>query len=161
MKFFQRGKSMRINRLVPIIVLLSVLSGCGTTQDVLLVKSTGAKVISTVKQRPENGNSEAMDKNLALALAKESVVVNGQVAAYAQKAEGVDAIVSYVDNWQWDLAMYMRSLSIRFYDAESGDLIIVGNWADSRVHGFRDSGLVAEELIKEMMVKLRTAVSNR
>ena len=98
-----------------------------------------------------------MTSHLEEALRKEGVTLKGQVASGVQKAKDVGAVVSYVDVWRWDLVMYLQKLSIRLYDAESGDLLATGNWSDSPLHGFRDAKLVVEGVVKEMLTKLRTA----
>ena len=132
-------------------------TGCSTTQDIVLVKASGAKNVTTAVRMPEDGNSPEMTAHLDSALAKEGVAVRGQVIAGTQKSKDVDAVVSYVDVWRWDIIMYLQKLSVRIYDAESGDLLITGNWSDSPLHGFRDAKLVVEGLVKDMLVKLRTA----
>ena len=53
--------------------------------------------------------------------------------------------------------MYLQKLSVRMYDAESGDLLITGNWGDSPLLGFRDAKLVVENVVNDMLAKLRTA----
>jgi len=34
--------------------------------------------------------------------------------------------------------MYLKALSIHLYDARSGDLLAIGEWKDSTLHGFRE-----------------------
>lgn len=143
---------------IAVIALTAALCGCSTTQDIVLVKASGAKRVATVVQMPEDGNSPEMTMHLTAALANEGVTVKGQAAPGVQKAKDVDAVVSYIDFWRWDLAMYLHKLSIRIYDAESGDLLVMGNWSDSPLHGFRNAKLVVEGMVKDMMAKLRGAV---
>ena len=52
--------------------------------------------------------------------------------------------------------MYLRSLSVRMYDAETGDLLVLGEWKNSAFHGFQDSKIVMQGLVSEMLTKLRT-----
>jgi hypothetical protein len=148
---------MTIIRLILLAASLALFAGCSTTQDVVLVKASGAKKVSTVAQMPESGNSSQMDQNLRAALEKEGIAVKGSVPAGSQKSQDVDAVVSYVDVWRWDLAMYLRSLSVRLYDADTGDLLVMGNWSDSPMHGFRDAQVVVEGVVREMLAKLRLA----
>lgn len=144
--------------LLPLFIVLATLgTGCSTTQEVVLIKASGAKNITTAVRMPEEGNSPQMTAHLEGALEQERVSVKGQVPAGVQKSKDVDAVVSYVDVWRWDLVMYLQKLSVRIYDAESGDLLVTGNWSDSPLHGFRDAKLVVEGVVKEMLTKLRTA----
>jgi hypothetical protein len=144
--------------LLPLFIVFATLgAGCSTTQEVVLIKASGAKNITTAVRMPEEGNSPQMTAHLEGALGQEGVSVKGQVPAGVQKAKDVDAVVSYVDVWRWDLVMYLQKLSVRIYDAESGDLLVTGNWSDSPLHGFRDAKLVVEGVVKEMLTKLRTA----
>lgn len=132
-------------------------AGCSTTQDIVLVKASGAKNITSAVRMPEPGNSPEMTAHLESALGREGVAVKGQIAPGVQKAKEVDAVVSYVDVWRWDLVRYLQKLSVRVYDAESGDLLITGDWSDSPLHGFRDAKLVVEGVVKEVLARLRAA----
>jgi uncharacterized lipoprotein YmbA len=133
------------------------LGGCSTTQNVTLTKMQYAKQIKSVAQVPEAGNSPEMDKHLESAVLAEKVAIKPPLPAGARKTSDADAIISYIDVWRWDLVMYLQSISIRLHDAESGDLLVSGEWRDSPLHGFRDAKLVVEGLTKEMFAKLRAA----
>ncbi|OYV01982.1 MAG: hypothetical protein CFE45_02435 [Burkholderiales bacterium PBB5] len=109
---------------------VSALTACSTTQQVTLAKTTLARPLQSVAQVAAAGNSEP---------------------------KGVDALVSYVDVWRWDLVMYLKNLTIRITDAETGDLIAMGQWSDSALHGFRDAKLVTEGLLGEVLAKVRGA----
>lgn len=153
----QLKKYMRFTLLSLILAVSALGTGCTTTQDIVLVKASAAKIITTAVRMPEDGNSPEMTSYFESALQKQGVVIRGQVAPGVQKAKDVDAVISYVDVWRWDLVMYLQKLSVRMYDAESGDLLITGNWSDSPLHGFRDAKLVVETVVNDMLVKLRTA----
>lgn len=115
-----------------------------------------SRAVLAVSQAPEEGNSADMDGNLSAALLKEGLSVKPPISAGARSAVGVDAVVSYGDVWRWDLVMYLRSLSVRMYDAETGDLLVLGEWKNSAFHGFQDSKIVMQGLVSEMLTKLRT-----
>lgn len=53
--------------------------------------------------------------------------------------------------------MYLRALSVRLYDAQSGDLLVTGEWHDSAMHGFRDAKVVMQGLVSSMLATLRAA----
>lgn len=140
------------------LLISTFLVGCSTTQDVVLVKPSAAKAISSVTQMPEKGNSPEMDANLRLAIEKEGIQFLGIGAQNAQTSANSNAVISYVDVWKWDLMMYLNSISIRLFDGSSGDLLVTGEWRDSDLHGFRDAKLVVENVVHEMLQKIRSAV---
>jgi len=149
--------AIRLARTAVLALCVAVLAACSTTQDVMLVKGSGAKKVGSVVQKPEEGNSSAMDLYVREALEKRGVSIKGAVPAGVQKTKDADAVIGYIDVWRWDLVMYLQRLSVRLYDAETGDLVVVGNWADSPMHGFRDARLVVDGLVQEMLDKVKSA----
>lgn len=144
-------------------ILLSLLvstsflvAGCSTSQQVTLAR-TNPGSITSVAQVPQDGNSPEMDGHLVAALQMNGLATKSPLPAGTRTAPDVDAIVSYGDVWRWDLAMYLRSLSVRLYDAKNGDLLAIGEWKDSTLHGFRDAKLTMEGLVTEMVTKVRAA----
>ncbi|MGE3482963.1 MAG: hypothetical protein AB7K73_16415 [Gammaproteobacteria bacterium] len=135
-----------------------MLVGCSTTQDVTLAKAGLIKPIVSVAQVAEDGNSPQMDSNLLSALQMQKLTVRASFPKGTRTAEGVDALVSYVDVWRWDLAMYMKNLTVKLHDAQSGDLLAIAHWADSPLHGFRDAKAAMETLVAEMFAKLKASM---
>lgn len=134
-----------------------LLFGCATKKDVMLAKATPTHQVRTISQAPQDGNSSDMNTNLQSALSKEGLTIKTLLPAGTRKSAEADAIVSYSDVWRWDLVMYLKSVSIQLFDAQSGDLLISGNWSDSALHGFHDSKEVVQNLVSEMFDKLRNA----
>ena len=139
------------------VIAVALLSGCSTTQDVHLAKAEPTKKLVTIVQVLDADNSSQMNGNLEAALRKEGFALKSPLPAGTRKSAEADALISYVDVWRWDIVMYLRSLSVRLYDAQSGDLLVSGEWKDSALHGFRDAKLVMEGLVSEVLTKLRTA----
>ena len=55
------------------------------------------------------------------------------------KPADADFYVEVIDRWQWDVAMFLASLDIRFVDNATGDLIATGNFRQSTFfHTFPD-----------------------
>ena len=132
------------------------LSACATHQDVLLAKSAPPPVVS-IAQVSSDGNSEAMDGALRNALVQNGFTVRAPLPVGTRQSSEVDGIVSYVDVWRWDIAMYLHSVAIKIFDARTGDLLVAGDWKNSAFHGFQDENRVISELVAEMTAKLRTA----
>jgi hypothetical protein len=137
------------------LAILVVLAGCATTQKVNVSKIEPVTSIKTVAQAPDAGNSADMDAVLTAALQTQGLTVKPALRAGTRKAQDVDAVVSYIDSWRWDIAMYLRKIDIQMFDARSGDLLVSGEWQDSPMHGFHDPLAVVQGLLAEMMARLR------
>jgi hypothetical protein len=135
----------------------ALLSGCSTTQEIVLAKANPVKRVAVVAQSLEEDNSPQMNGNLEAALQKDGITLKTTLPAGTRKSADVDAIVSYTDVWRWDLVMYLKTLNVRLYDAETGDLLVTGQWNDSVMHGFRDAKVVMAGVVGEMLAKLRAA----
>ncbi len=63
--------------------------------------------------------------------------------------EDINTLVTYKDNWQWDMTNYMIRISIQFRDAKSKALIVSGE-------SYRTSLVRAtpEEMIKETLQEI-------
>lgn len=155
------SRAFRVLRRLGALCALTIACGCATRQEVVLVKPSGLRPVSAVAQMPADGNSPEMDVFLKSAIEKQGVALKAITAPGEQKASGVDAVISYVDVWRWDLAMYLQSVVVRLFDAETGDLIVTGTWTDSPFHGFRDARLVMEGLVRDMLERLRTSLKTR
>ncbi len=133
-----------------------LLGGCATNQQVLLAKQNPPPVV-TVAQRPDAGNSPEMDAFLRSALIQEGYTVRAPLPEGTRKSDEVDAIISYVDVWRWDIVMYLQSIAIKMFDARTGDLLVTGDWRNSAMHGFHGDKEIVAELISEMTGKLKSA----
>jgi hypothetical protein len=137
--------------------MVAVLAtGCSTTQEVTLTKSSFSKQIKSVVITPEENNSAEMTSNLETALLSSGVSVKPPVSVGVRKTAEADAVVSYVDVWRWDIVMYLRELSLKVYDADSGDLLALGSWKNSPLHGFQDAKVVVKGLVDEVLLKIKS-----
>jgi hypothetical protein len=117
----------RIGLLVPLVVLLALGSGCAVNRatanispDADLGKVKSFYVVKT--QADERGT----DKLIAESLQKRGY----DVAAGPQPASrpaGVDAVVTYIDRWVWDMSMYMVELTIQFRNPSNNFPLATGN----------------------------------
>lgn len=146
-------------RLLSLFMLATTVfvTGCSTTQEITLAKAEPTKKISKVIQVLEADNSAQMNVNLEAALQKQGFAIKAPLPAGMRKSVDADALISYVDVWRWDVVMYLRSLSVKLYDAQSGDLLVSGEWKDSPMHGFRDAKVVMDGLVTEVFTKLKAA----
>lgn len=142
------------------LMLLSALVGCSTTQQVVMAKYSQTKHIESIARSPGEGNSPEMDANLDAALLADGLTVKTTVLPETRKSPGVDAVISYVDTWRWDVVMYLQQISINLYDANTGDLIMTGEWHNSALHGFQDAKLIVRQVVTDMMTKLDAAANS-
>lgn len=98
-----------------------------------------------------------MNSLLETALLKEGLTVVGELPLGTRVAPNIDALVSYTDVWRWDLVMWLKQLTVQLHDAETGQLVAVGQWSDSPLKGFRDTKTVMEGLISAILAKVRGA----
>lgn len=88
------------------------------------------------------------------ALATQGVALSGQLPSGVLKTDKADAVVSYQDVWRWDITTYLQSISINFYNAQTGELMITGRWRDSFFHTWNRGESVSKDLVAEMLAKL-------
>ena len=63
--------------------------------------------------------------------------------------EDVDTLITYRDNWRWDITNYMIKINIQFKDGKSRELIVSGE--SYRTSLARKS---PEEMIKETLTEI-------
>jgi hypothetical protein len=132
-------------------------TGCSTTQTVQTTKTATVKMVRSVAQAPQAGNSPQMDGHLQTALLAQGLVVRKMPMAGTRQATDADALISYVDVWRWDIAMYMQSITLQLHDADTGELLASATWQDSFLHAFRDPGPIVTGLVDEMFARLRAS----
>lgn len=138
-----------------VLTLSLVVAGCSTTQEVTLAKATYDKPIQSIAQVLDEGNSSQMNDNLMASLQKQGVTIKATLPQGTTKSPDADALISYVDVWRWDIVMYLKTLTVKINDAATGDLLAIGRWSDSPLHGFRDAKAVMDELVTEVLSKVR------
>ena len=131
-------------------------SGCSITKEIKNGSATRLKPIQTASQIPESVNSPDMNTILQDAIRAEGVTVLPALPPGTRKQTDADVLVSYADVWKWDFVMFLQTITIRIFDAETGDLLVSGRWADAPMHRYRDAKLTVRELISEMFAKLKS-----
>lgn len=116
----------KLLRLAAILGLVAaVTSGCAVNRATGSVDpSANLSALKTmyVKQIPEEkgGTNELIAEKLRT---KGVTVTTGEAAAPSD----VDAVVTYVDKWMWDMTMYMLELTIVVRDPKSDFPLATGN----------------------------------
>lgn len=146
-----------MNKLLRTLLLVAVvmLTGCATSQTVMLANLTPPANVGSAALVPQDGNSPTMDAHVTQQLQLNGLRVQAPLPAGTRKAEDIDMLVTYGDVWRWDLVMYLKDITINFFDAKSGNLLVSGRWENSALHGFQDASGVVKGLMDEMMAKLK------
>jgi hypothetical protein len=130
-------------------------SGCGGSSAISPASANAPAQIRSAAFSPQPGNSSEVTGYVTAALAAHGVTTRPAILSAGNKSNDVDAIVSYLDVWRWDMAMYMQSIAIQLYNAKTGELLVSGSWSDSVLHSFNRGDAVARDLINQMFAKLQ------
>ncbi|MCO4093122.1 MAG: hypothetical protein HEQ34_14420 [Sphingorhabdus sp.] len=130
-------------------------SACGGSSAITPASANAPAQIRSAAFSPQPGNSPEVTGYIADALAAHGVATRPAKLSPGYKSNDVDAIVSYLDVWRWDVAMYMQSIAIRLYNAKTGELLVSGSWSDSALHSFNRVDAIARDLINQMFSKLQ------
>jgi hypothetical protein len=145
----------RTSSLLVATVLASLVTACGGTYTVSRMTSQAPDQILTAAISPQDGNSSEVTAAITSTLLDQGVAVNPPLPARTVKSSEVDAIVTYMDVWRWDLATYMQSIAIKLYSANTGELLVSGRWHDSFLHAYNRGETVAQRLIAEMIAAVQ------
>lgn len=116
----------RFLRLLAIFSAFILMTGCAVNRATASL-SPGAD-LSTVKSvyiQKEEGDDRAIDEIIKANLTKRGYIVT--TGASEKPASRVDAALTYVDKWMWDITMYMLELTITLRNPENGFPLAVGN----------------------------------
>lgn len=131
------------------------LSGCGGSSTVTRTSAKAPEQIRSAAFVRQDGNSSEVTAYIAEALATQGVATQAGTATRSFKSNDVDAIVSYLDVWHWDVVTYLKSIAISLYNAKTGELLVTGRWRDSFLHTYYRGDSVSRDLINEMFAKLQ------
>jgi uncharacterized iron-regulated membrane protein len=142
---------MRYVRVVATAGFAAICTGCGTSINVVASPNANLGAVHTAYLVVHEAPPSDMDLKVEMALKAQSVEV---VKGKADSSGGSDLLVKYDDKWNWDMAMYLRALEMQFFDGRTGEVLATSQWTDGALHGYRDSGRAAAELVAETFKKL-------
>lgn len=131
-----------------------LFAGCGGSYTVTRTAAKAPEQIRSASFSRQDGNSPEVTNYVTEALLSQGVEVRSVPANKGNKSGDVDAVVSYSDVWRWDVTMYLKSISINLYNANTGEMIVTGKWVDSFFHVWHRGEVVANELLSQMFAKL-------
>jgi hypothetical protein len=142
-------------RLLMLAALIFV-SSCSSTGPVMVSKDHDLATLRTAYV-VSSGKNLYSGTSIAEYI-KEALVEHGVTAlsgTLENKPMDVDFYVTYVDRWQWDLAMYLSSLEINFFDNKSGQLIAKGHYAGGVFHTYPKPVEKTKEIISSIYLRSR------
>jgi hypothetical protein len=138
-----------------LIVVLAALTGCATSQNVTVGQLMPQQKLSSAALVPQDGNSPEMSSQIQQQLLAYGITPKPPLPAGTRQSNDVDLIITYSDSWRWDLAMYLKSLTINIFDGPTGNLLVTGRWENSTFHGFQNSRDVIKQLLDDVYGKLK------
>jgi len=118
-----------INRIPAIVALAGIVflgSGCAVNRaTATLTPGADLTKVRTIYIEKEKGDDRAIDLILKRNLEKRGYTVTTGDAP--KPGNPVDATLSYVDRWMWDITMYMLELTVTLRDPANSFPMAVGN----------------------------------
>ncbi len=147
---------MRIASWVAAATATAWITGCATSMDVVPSGDlTGGAYRTAALVQTESSNDE-MDGYVRDALVLHGISVKSAKPAGTKKADDVDLLVSYFNEWRWDLKTYLLTLRIDLFDGPTGALLTTGTWKNSAFHGFQRGADETKALLGDMIPKIRS-----
>jgi hypothetical protein len=114
----------RIIGLLAIVVALAFTTGCAVNRATATVDpSAKLDTLKTLQVKKLEGEDGTIHKLIADRLRD-----RGYAVSTDDKAPGkVDAVVTYVDKWMWDITMYLLELTITIRDPATDYPLATGN----------------------------------
>jgi hypothetical protein len=95
------------------------------------------------------------DKRQLHSIIADKLTLMGHPSTAGEKSEmpdDVDTLVTYKDNWMWDITNYMIKLNIQFRNGKSNELIITGESYRTSLARKSPEGMI-EETLTEILKK--------
>jgi hypothetical protein len=132
----------RVIRLLLAAVAVSVFaSGCAVNRATATVDpSANLDKLRVVQVRKLEGEDGTVQKLIASNLRKRGY----EVSEDAKPPEKVDAVVTYVDKWMWDITMYLFELTVTVREPKSDFPLATGNSLHSSLTRLSPTEMVDE-----------------
>jgi len=129
------------------LVIAVLLSGCATNLTSNLAPGTNLNELGKIFVVRFEPDKRELNRIIA-----DQLTLIGYPAIAGERDEmsdDVDTLVTYTDNWQWDITNYMIKINIRFRDRKTEKIIAIGE--SYRTSLVRKS---PEEMIKETLEEI-------
>ncbi len=105
-------------------LVASMTTGCVNRATADLSPSTDLSTLKTIYVKRIPADERGINVLVADKLRSKGVTVTTGDEA---PPRNVDAVVTYIDKWMWDMTMYMIELTININDAKTDTLLATGN----------------------------------
>ena len=136
-------------------IAFAMLSGCATSTSVLTSVAPRPPSIQTAAFVPDHGNTPEMDENLKQQMAAQGIRITTLLPVGTKSTKLADLMVSYMDEWHWDVVNYISMLTVNLYDGETGAMLVSGRWKEADLHTFHNPNTLLNELLTEMISRLK------
>lgn len=116
------NKFIKLTAIVCATTLL--LAGCANQSTGSVNASTNLAALKTMYVKKYASDNSGVNDQIADQLRNKGVTVT---TGMGSPPSNVDAVVSYVDKWMWDITMYMLELTVNIRDPKTGMLMASGH----------------------------------
>lgn len=132
--------------------LLGACSGGGIVKPARLYQDLNGKQIKSAYIVEQEKSYRDIELHVQKALTENGIM--SSTGPLANKPDTVDIFVKVIDQWVWDMAMYLRSLDISFYENSSQSLLTTGKYETFGMHGYPDPAKVTKDVVQSMLTKM-------
>jgi hypothetical protein len=130
-----------IKAITSAVLILALVSGCAsTTQGTGSLRPT--KPIYVMSDRELDDYT--IHNAIIMELQKRGFRVIDSGDKAPASANGA-LVLHYLDDWSWDMWMYLAALNIRIVDGKTSEVVATGQYRNSWLHTYPDSG---KEVVK-------------
>ena len=140
---------MKTRIVIVLVMILAMTSGCSKT---VLKSDSDPNVdlgqLNTFYVQKFGPDGRGLETTIAAQLQALGYQASSGTAEKSTKP--VDAIVTYVDRWMWDITMYMLEITIQFHQPDTGYVFASGNsYRTSLVR--KSPEHMIEEVLRDML----------
>jgi len=106
------------------LVIVFLISGCATNLTSKIAQDTNLSELGKIFVVHFEPDKRELNRIIA-----DQLTLMGYPAITGEKdviPEDVDTLVTYIDNWQWDISNYMIKINIQFRDRKTEKIIAIG-----------------------------------
>ena len=139
-------------RIIASILLTSTLAACATSSGVIVSQNLVRAQYQTAYVVAHQDQSRDMDALLEKELLRHGLSVKSGVERDASSDSQL--IFKYVDDWKWDIKMYLRAYELEVYDGKTRSLIATADWKNSPAHGYYEEDKIVAQMVDQTLDKI-------
>jgi len=116
------------------LLFILVVTGCSTVEPGKHYGNTPVASMKTAFVVIGSDHDQSIGVSIHEALTQHGVTAS--MGTLTEKPKDVAFYVEYEDHWQWDMAMYLSSLDIRFIDSQTGQVMGSGAFRQGVIHDY-------------------------